>query len=82
MAQAAEMSDGDGRGGPSRWTVLGIGVAGLHRLLDQLPAIRSANVLVVVAGMEGALPSVVSGLVSVPVRTEMSMMAWRLEPPW
>lgn len=44
-----------------------VGVAGLHRLLDQLPAIRSANVLVVVAGMEGALPSVVSGLVSVPV---------------
>ncbi len=44
-----------------------IGVAGIHRLFDQLPAIRSANVLVVVAGMEGALPSVVSGLVSVPV---------------
>jgi NCAIR mutase (PurE)-related protein len=44
-----------------------VGVAGIHRLFDQLPAIRSANVLVVVAGMEGALPSVVSGLVSVPV---------------
>ena len=44
-----------------------IGVAGIHRLFDQLPAIRSANVVVAVAGMEGALPSVVSGLVSVPV---------------
>jgi NCAIR mutase (PurE)-related protein len=44
-----------------------VGVAGIHRLFDQLPLIRSANVLVVVAGMEGALPSVVSGLVSVPV---------------
>ena len=44
-----------------------VGVAGIHRLFDHLPAIRSANVLVVVAGMEGALPSVVAGLVSVPV---------------
>lgn len=44
-----------------------VGVAGIHRLFDQLPAIRSANALVVVAGMEGALPSVVAGLVSVPV---------------
>ncbi|MGE3986048.1 MAG: nickel pincer cofactor biosynthesis protein LarB [Dehalococcoidia bacterium] len=44
-----------------------VGVAGIHRLFDQLSLIRSANVLVVVAGMEGALPSVVSGLVSVPV---------------
>jgi NCAIR mutase (PurE)-related protein len=44
-----------------------VGVAGIHRLFDQLAVIRSANVLVVVAGMEGALPSVVSGLVSVPV---------------
>lgn len=44
-----------------------IGVAGLHRLLGQLPSIRSHSVLVVVAGMEGALPSVVAGLVSVPV---------------
>jgi NCAIR mutase (PurE)-related protein len=44
-----------------------VGVAGIHRLFDHLDLIRSANVLVVVAGMEGALPSVVSGLVSVPV---------------
>jgi NCAIR mutase (PurE)-related protein len=44
-----------------------VGVAGLHRLLGRLPELQSANVLVVVAGMEGALPSVVAGLVSKPV---------------
>ena len=44
-----------------------VGVAGLHRLLDQLPALLEARALVVVAGMEGALPSVVAGLVSAPV---------------
>lgn len=44
-----------------------VGVAGLHRLLDQRDRIMQANVLVVVAGMEGALPSVVGGMVSCPV---------------
>lgn len=44
-----------------------VGVAGIHRLFDQLPAIREARALVVVAGMEGALPSVVAGLVTAPV---------------
>ena len=44
-----------------------VGVAGLHRLLDHLPALRDARAIVAVAGMEGALPSVVAGLVSVPV---------------
>ena len=44
-----------------------VGVAGLHRLLDKLPDIQRANALVVVAGMEGALPSVVAGLVAAPV---------------
>ncbi|HEX9013363.1 MAG TPA: nickel pincer cofactor biosynthesis protein LarB, partial [Anaerolineaceae bacterium] len=44
-----------------------VGVAGLHRLLDRLPGIMQARVLVVVAGMDGALPSVVGGLVAVPV---------------
>jgi NCAIR mutase (PurE)-related protein len=44
-----------------------IGVAGLHRLLDQRERITQANVLIVVAGMEGALPSVVGGMVSCPV---------------
>jgi hypothetical protein len=43
------------------------GVAGLHRLLAQHPLLLEANVLVVVAGMEGALPSVVGGLVDRPV---------------
>jgi NCAIR mutase (PurE)-related protein len=44
-----------------------VGVAGIHRLFDHLPALMQANVIVVIAGMEGALPSVVSGLVAVPV---------------
>jgi NCAIR mutase (PurE)-related protein len=44
-----------------------VGVAGLHRLLAVRNDINSANVVIVCAGMEGALPSVVGGLVSVPV---------------
>ena len=44
-----------------------VGVAGLHRLLRRLESIQSANVIIAVAGMEGALPSVVAGLVSRPV---------------
>ena len=44
-----------------------VGVAGLHRLLDQLDVLRQARVIVVVAGMEAALTSVVKGLVSAPV---------------
>ncbi len=44
-----------------------VGVAGLHRLLSERARLAAARVIVVVAGMEGALPSVVSGLVSVPV---------------
>jgi pyridinium-3,5-biscarboxylic acid mononucleotide synthase len=44
-----------------------VGVAGLHRLLSHSEVLRQARVLVVCAGMEGALPSVVGGLVSVPV---------------
>lgn len=44
-----------------------VGVAGLHRLLDRLDLLFAANVLVVVAGMEGALASVVGGLVRRPV---------------
>jgi NCAIR mutase (PurE)-related protein len=43
------------------------GVAGLHRLLGERTRLMSARVIIVVAGMEGALPSVVGGLVSVPV---------------
>jgi NCAIR mutase (PurE)-related protein len=44
-----------------------VGVAGLHRLLHASEQIERARVVIVVAGMEGALPSVVGGLVSVPV---------------
>lgn len=44
-----------------------VGVAGIHRILDQRDSLQSANALVVCAGMEGALPSVVAGLVSKPV---------------
>jgi NCAIR mutase (PurE)-related protein len=47
--------------------IVDVGVAGLHRTLAQLPALRRARALVVVAGMEGALPSVVAGLVAAPV---------------
>jgi pyridinium-3,5-biscarboxylic acid mononucleotide synthase len=44
-----------------------VGVAGLHRLLGEHARLSAARVIIVVAGMEGALPSVVAGLVSVPV---------------
>jgi hypothetical protein len=44
-----------------------VGVAGIHRILMESPKLREAKVIVVVAGMEGALPSVVGSLVSVPV---------------
>jgi len=47
--------------------VYDVGVAGLHRLLREHERISSARVIIVVAGMEGALPSVVAGLVDVPV---------------
>ena len=47
--------------------VCDVGVAGVHRLLNRIETLRSANVVIVVAGMEGALPSVVGGLVSKPV---------------
>jgi pyridinium-3,5-biscarboxylic acid mononucleotide synthase len=44
-----------------------VGVAGIHRLLENRPALADARVIICVAGMEGALPSVVGGLVAVPV---------------
>jgi len=44
-----------------------VGVSGLHRLLSQAEAFNHARVIVVAAGMEGALPSVVAGLVAAPV---------------
>jgi NCAIR mutase (PurE)-related protein len=48
-------------------SVYDVGVAGLHRLLGESPALKRARVIIVAAGMEGALPSVVGGLVAVPV---------------
>lgn len=47
--------------------VYDVGVAGLHRLLHQLPGLRKASAVIAVAGMEGALPSVVGGLLACPV---------------
>ncbi|MCH8205681.1 MAG: nickel pincer cofactor biosynthesis protein LarB, partial [Chloroflexi bacterium] len=47
--------------------VFDVGVAGIHRLLDHLPVLQEARVIVAVAGMEGALPSIVCGLVPAPV---------------
>ena len=47
--------------------VADVGVAGIHRVLAQQETLRAARVVVVVAGMDGALPSVVGGLVRVPV---------------
>ena len=48
-------------------TIFDVGVSGIHRLLNHHQAIDQANVLIVVAGMEGALPSVVAGMVDRPV---------------
>jgi NCAIR mutase (PurE)-related proteins len=48
-------------------TIYDVGVAGLHRLMDHRQQLAAARVIIVVAGMEGALPSVVGGLVSAPV---------------
>jgi NCAIR mutase (PurE)-related protein len=47
--------------------VVDVGVAGLHRVLGRLDQLRTARAIVVVAGMDGALPSVVAGLVAAPV---------------
>ncbi|MDR2400151.1 MAG: nickel pincer cofactor biosynthesis protein LarB [Deferribacteraceae bacterium] len=44
-----------------------IGVAGVHRIFDNLDGLKKANCIIAVAGMEGALPSVIGGLVSVPL---------------
>ena len=44
-----------------------VGIAGLHRLIDQLPNLKTSDVCIVVAGMDGALPGVVGGLIASPV---------------
>jgi NCAIR mutase (PurE)-related protein len=64
---AREASEVARRFGNKVETLVDVGVAGLHRLLDSLELLRSATVVIVVAGMEGALPSVVAGLVAAPV---------------
>jgi NCAIR mutase (PurE)-related protein len=66
-AVAAEAASVARRFGNKTECVLDVGVAGLHRLLASNEVLRAARVLVVVAGMEGALPSVVGGLVDKPV---------------
>ena len=48
-------------------TLFDVGVAGLHRILENIETIQGASVIIVVAGMEGALPSIVGGLVDKPV---------------
>jgi NCAIR mutase (PurE)-related protein len=48
-------------------TIYDVGISGLHRILDHRERVMKASVIVVVAGMEGALPSVVGGLVDRPV---------------
>ena len=53
--------------GRSTELVVDVGVAGLHRVLRRIELLRSARVVVVAAGMDGALPSVVAGLISAPV---------------
>ncbi len=47
--------------------IVDVGIAGLHRLLARMEQLRTAAVLIVVAGMEGALPSVIGGMVNIPV---------------
>ena len=53
--------------GRSAELVVDVGVAGLHRVLGRLDLLRQARVVVVAAGMDGALPSVVAGLIAAPV---------------
>jgi pyridinium-3,5-biscarboxylic acid mononucleotide synthase len=48
-------------------TIYDVGIAGIHRLLDNLHRLRSARVIIVIAGMDGALAGVVGGLVSCPI---------------
>jgi len=48
-------------------TIYDVGVSGIHRLLDKLGKVRSSRVIIVVAGMDGVLPSIVGGLVNQPV---------------
>ena len=53
--------------GLSAHLIVDVGVAGLHRLEKHLPSLRQAKVVIAVAGMEGALPSVLGGLLKAPI---------------
>ena len=53
--------------GVAHLLICDVGISGLHRLLDQVEVLQNATALVVIAGMEGALPSIVAGLVGRPV---------------
>jgi NCAIR mutase (PurE)-related protein len=65
VAEEASLTAGALGSGAS--IVCDVGVAGVHRLVDQLDRVRAARVVIVVAGMDGALPSLVGGLVPQPV---------------
>lgn len=67
LAVAMEVQLALGCHGVATELVLDVGVAGLHRLLDRLEQLRSARVLIACAGMEGALPTVLAGLLPQPV---------------
>ena len=67
LAVAEEAALACGLMGSEAAQVCDVGVAGLHRLLDHLPTIQQARVIIVVAGMDAALVGVVAGLVAVPV---------------
>lgn len=64
---AAEASLTAERMGARVVNIWDVGVAGIHRVMFHLPRLRKARAIVVVAGMEGALPSVVGGLVDAPI---------------
>jgi len=65
VAREAELTAG--YLGRATETLIDVGVAGLHRILNQVDLLRRARVIVVAAGMDGALPSVVAGLTGAPV---------------
>ncbi len=67
LAVAEEAAITAGLMGNSVEKAYDVGIAGIHRVLHILPALRKARVVVAVAGMEGALPSVLAGLIKAPV---------------
>lgn len=64
---AEEAADVCGVMGAAFLKIYDIGVAGVHRVIENLDTLNNSSALIVIAGMEGALPSVIGGLVSVPV---------------